>query len=162
MSGHAASLQDSCVPPGMVATISDQLQGEVRRNMTPEISRADVEAVLNTVIALESGQGPKPATNTADYYGQIARFSGRSYYVVSQVVPAYIATLSGTVSGTEAKNGPTETKDSPSETGSSNTSSNTSGASATTKGNKSGLMFAIGGLFGLIALIAFVAKRSQR
>lgn len=139
----------------MVATISNHLQDEVRRNMTPDISRADVEAVLKTVIALESGQGPKPATNTADYYGQIARFSGRSFYVVSEVVPAYIATLSGAVSATEAKSGPNETKDTQSDTG-------TSGSSATATGNKSGLMFAIGGLFGLIALIAFVARRSQR
>lgn len=158
MSGHTASLQDSCVSPTMVATVSDQVQAAARRRETPEISTADVEAVINTVIALESGQGPKPATNTADYYDQIARFSGTSLYVVGQVVPAYIATLSGTQYDDAAKDTASQAK----EAASASTGAQGTSAGTAAKSSKSGLFYAIGGLFGLIALIAIVAKRSQR
>lgn len=173
MPGHASNLNDSsCVSPTMVATVSDQVTATTRRALEPEISTADVEAVLNTVIALESGRGPKPATTTADYYSQVARLSGRSYYVVSTVLPAYIATLSGMPTTDASKDSATATKDATttgSTQGTSEAKATTAAATGTggsitngtTTGSRSGILFAIGGLLGLIALVAYVAKRGQ-
>jgi len=41
VSGHTASLQDSCVSPALVATVSDQVQAAARRRETPEVRTVD-------------------------------------------------------------------------------------------------------------------------
>ncbi len=137
-------LSDSCVAPATVDDIYELVEAAARANMTVSIGRGPIESVLNTIMALEQGQGLETPSNTEEYYRLVSQYSGAPLYVVSQVVPVYQKYLNaGEASKTtrETREGPQQVDPAP--------------PIPAKKRN----WFAISGIFGALAILAtFIVK----